>query len=406
MAKSICFIQDGLGGGGAEHVICNLANRFVTDGYSVEIGIYGYDTIAYELDKRVVVTKIDRDHYAYKSKSEKLWYSFQVNVIYGILYEFIQVAAKMMNAIWRKPYAVIPGQRKAYLKKLDVTEPISRFIDNRPDAVILSFMVHCYSNVAEAIGKNKKNKFIISERDDPNTVTGKEMKRRRIYAMHMADACVFQTEQAYQCLVGEIGEKGVVIPNPISDGLIPTYTGKRRKSIVNFCRLHRKKNLPLLIRAFKQVNAKHPEYELNIYGKGELQEQLLELIRELNLEDKAFIFDFTSDIHSIIKDCAMFVSSSDFEGISNSMIEAMAIGLPTVCTDCPIGGASMMICSNKNGILIPVGDENALAEAMNYMIENPAEADRMGLEAAKIRYELSCKNIAEKWENVINCELC
>ena len=97
----------------------------------------------------------------------------------------------------------------------------------------------------------------------------------------------------------------------------------------------------------------------------------------------------------------MFVSSSNIEGISNSMIEAMAIGLPTICTDCPAGGARMFIKSYENGILTPVGDAEALYKAMKYMIENPDKAEQMGKKAMEIRETLKKEKILNKWGEFI-----
>ena len=97
----------------------------------------------------------------------------------------------------------------------------------------------------------------------------------------------------------------------------------------------------------------------------------------------------------------MYVCSSDFEGLSNSMLEAMAIGLPCVCTDCEGGGARMMIQDGKNGLLTPIGDEEGLYQAMKKLADDPAFAARLGREAANVRQELSIYQIADRWETMI-----
>ena len=89
----------------------------------------------------------------------------------------------------------------------------------------------------------------------------------------------------------------------------------------------------------------------------------------------------------------MFVSSSDREGISNSMLEAMAVGLPCVCTDCLGGGARMMIEDGENGLLVPMKDANALCLAMKKIIENPALAEKLSQNAVKIRERLEPEKI-------------
>ena len=119
------------------------------------------------------------------------------------------------------------------------------------------------------------------------------------------------------------------------------------------------------------------------------------------MEQQIELNDFIQNIHSKITDSAMFVSSSDYEGISNSMLEAMGIGLPTVCTDCPCGGAKMMIENDENGILVPVRDKVALYKAMKKIIENPGFAEMISNNATKIKYKLEQNKICELWMNLI-----
>ena len=87
--------------------------------------------------------------------------------------------------------------------------------------------------------------------------------------------------------------------------------------------------------------------------------------------------------------------------MSNSMLEAMAIGLPVICTNCPIGGAAMVIQDGVNGILTKVGDEIELANAMIDLINNPKKAKLLGKNASKIRDDLNVNTIANKWEDLL-----
>jgi glycosyltransferase involved in cell wall biosynthesis len=135
--------------------------------------------------------------------------------------------------------------------------------------------------------------------------------------------------------------------------------------------LEKQKNLLLLIDAFALLYKEHPEYNLAIYGDGSEKKHIETYITKMLLEDCISVYESIPNIHEKIIDCAMFISSSDYEGLSNSMIEAMALGLPCVVTDCPCGGARMMITSYENGILVPVGDIQTMYEAMKYIIENP-----------------------------------
>lgn len=244
--------------------------------------------------------------------------------------------------------------------------------------------------------------MIFSERHDP--VHNPKTKAERILRMISYSACnrvVFQTEGARKFFPKKIYDKGIIISNPIMDGLPQVFTGERKPYIATFCKLDPQKNLPLLLRSFRRIAGKYPGLRLVIYGDGNLKQSLEDEARQLDIHSRTDFFPHSLDVHSLINDCSMFVSSSDYEGQSNSMLEAMAMGLPCVCTDCPCGGARAVIESGVNGILVPVGDEEKLAEAMCYMLDHPEEAQRMGNNASAIREERKPHIIAEKWEQLI-----
>ena len=87
--------------------------------------------------------------------------------------------------------------------------------------------------------------------------------------------------------------------------------------------------------------------------------------------------------------------------MSNSMLEALAIGVPSVCTDCPIGGAAMSIENKVNGLLVPIKDSNAFCNAMVWIVENRDKLEQMSLAAQTIRKRQSVEKIVKMWENLI-----
>ena len=198
-----------------------------------------------------------------------------------------------------------------------------------------------------------------------------------------------------------------VIGNPLSLST-PVYNGERSNRIVNFCRISKEKRLDLLIKAFSVFYNEFPDYCIDIYGnivtqaEKEHREELLNLIDSLGLTDCVKIYDARKDIHEVVKDAAMFISTSDFEGLSNTMIEAMALGLPCICTDCDGGGAREYIENGINGLLIPKDDETALVEAMKKFAKDKAFAEKCGQNATAIREKLEIKNIISQWQNVID----
>ena len=167
--------------------------------------------------------------------------------------------------------------------------------------------------------------------------------------------------------------------------------------VYSTCTFAPEENEGVLVRFLR----KHPEYRLAVYGNGDGKEALQRHIREAGLEDRVDLSPSCPDVHRRILDAAMFVSSSDYEGLSNSMLEAMAIGLPTVCTDCPVGGARMVIRDGENGLLVPVGDREALAAAMCRVADDRALAETLSQNGRTLREKLSIGVIADEWERLI-----
>ena len=94
----------------------------------------------------------------------------------------------------------------------------------------------------------------------------------------------------------------------------------------------------LLIRAFDRVIKEYPEATLKIYGDGILKGNLQTEIIQLGLSDKVFLMGNTNDVVDVLKTADLFVLSSDYEGMPNALMEAMAVGVPCISTDCPCGG--------------------------------------------------------------------
>ena len=278
--------------------------------------------------------------------------------------------------------------------------PYREYLKKNPGCTAFGFLLR--SNIAMLMAaKGLPVKTVFCERNNPvrPDMPRNIMKiRDKIY--RRCKAAVFQTEEE-RAYYTRLRCESAVIPNPLKEDLPEPFTGQRRHEIVNFCRLNKQKNIPLLLEAFQMLLQEHPDYTLRIYGRGDEKDNLIALAKEMGLEKSAVFEDFATDVHERIKDAAMYVCSSDFEGLSNSMLEALAIGLPCVCTDCEGGGARMMIRNGENGLLTPIGDKQAMYEAMKKLVENPTYAARLGSEAAKIRHELSIEKIADRWESMI-----
>lgn len=239
----------------------------------------------------------------------------------------------------------------------------------------------------------------VSERNDPRTMPYKKATRvLRKLLYPFADGYIFQTKQAASFFSRRIQAKGVVLPNPLDLSRIPEpYSEERSKVIVAAGRLNKQKNFPLLIDAFSEFYKTHSDYRLIVYGEGNLRESLTQYAQSKLPES---VFSFPGEERALLermRDASLFVLSSDYEGMPNVLIEAMACGLPCVSTRCPSGGPEELIEPNVNGLLAPVNDAKALSQAISFMIDHPEEAASMGQKATSVRERLNAEVVCQRW---------
>lgn len=296
---------------------------------------------------------------------------------------------------------VLPTARNPFKKIIVRICAIRNYLRKHSGAILVSFLFRTLIYAFPAT-LGLKNKWIVSERNNPRVTPENGIHRLiRNLAFLFADKCVFQTEDAKNYFTKTVRRKGVIIPNPIPD-IQPKRVPNDKHIIINACRLSKQKNLPLLLEAFKEITKTHPEYILELYGEGEERDSLQRMVNELQLSEYVRMPGFAFDISDKLRNAEIFVSSSDYEGISNSMLEAMSIGLPVVCTDCPIGGARMMISHEGNGMLVPVGDKDALVEAILKLIENKDMAYSISRKAIDTCKQYSLDSIVQMWKETMH----
>lgn len=243
-------------------------------------------------------------------------------------------------------------------------------------------------------------KLVVSERADPKKHENKGNTGKLYFrAFEHANGAVFQTKDAQSYYSSHVQKKSIIIPNPINEEfVVDRYSGERDNEIVTACRLTKQKNLHLFIDIVAEVTAKHPMYKGIIYGDGPELDNLQEYAHEKNVQDVIVFAGRVNNIRERIFKSRFYLCTSDFEGISNSMLEAMALGLNVISTDCPVGGARMAITSGIDGMLFPVSDKTAGVNALEELISDGVRSEKMGIEATKICERWSSRNIVNQWE--------
>ena len=223
--------------------------------------------------------------------------------------------------------------------------------------------------------------------------------------MPMAEGCVFQTEEEKRWFPMRLQKKGRIIMNQVNESFFDVHHSGERRDIVTVGKLRAQKNQALLIRAFSRI-AGQTEENLLLYGAGELHDELKALVDSLGLQARVKFMGLSTDVAGDIKDAKLFVMSSDYEGLPNALLEAMALGLPCISTDCEGGGPAMVIENGVNGLLVPMRDEKALADAMLRLLNAPGEAEKLGTAARETARRFRPEAVFAEWlryaEDILN----
>jgi len=272
--------------------------------------------------------------------------------------------------------------------------------NENPD-IMISFMAEAnFRTIAATMFLDIKT--LISVRNDPDKEYPNKLYKLMAKILYpLASGCVFQTEDAEKWFSKKIQRKSKIILNHVDKKFYKIHDQGEKKNIVTVGRLEPQKNHELLIEAFAEIANDFPKENLVIYGNGSKRQALYELAKKLGIEDRVYFMGFRLDIQEKIKDAELFVLSSNYEGLPNAVMEAMALGLPVISTDCPCGGARILIDNNINGILVKAGDKEEMANAMRRILSDYSFADYLSHNAKITAKEFEPDKIFESWQNYI-----
>jgi glycosyltransferase involved in cell wall biosynthesis len=353
MSKLLFYVNT-LGHGGAERVMVNLANAFSSQGFECTL-----------------VTSFPLEWEYECSEDVKRINLYDARICGGLKRNF-----RLIKALRR----VIKSES--------------------PDTVV-SFMAEPnFRMLFASIGM--KCRKIVSVRNDPNKEYPNAVFKFLAKTLYrLADGVVFQTKDAQEWFPKSIRRKSCIIMNQVNDVFYKTPLADERFDIVTTGRLTTQKNHKMLIEAYSRV-ADQITSNLMIYGEGELRGELEAYVRELGLEDKVFLPGATKNVPEVLRNAKAFVLSSNYEGMPNSLLEAMAMGLPCVSTDCPCGGPREILSSLGSEHLVEVGNVEQMAVALKFFCSLNEEQTRDIMSATrKISARFNSEEVINNWKGYI-----
>lgn len=288
-----------------------------------------------------------------------------------------------------------------HIKKMKV---FRQYVKKEKPNMILSFLTH-YNMLVLVSTIGLRQHVVVAERTDPQRMLsgGKVQFWLRDLLYRHAVGILTQTEYAKSCYDKKFAGKTKVFYNPITikeEQVGAATRAVKEQLFVTVGRLEGVKDQTTMIRAFSQFHQTHPDYRLVIYGEGPMRQQLETLIGSLDLANKVILAGNNSMVWDAIAPAECFLLSSEYEGMSNAMAEAMCLGLPVISTK--VGGATEFIKDGENGYLVDVHDADTMAKRMCEVADNSELRHSMGEEAVKVYELLRADKISQEWVDYLD----
>lgn len=343
----LTFVTSTLHAGGSERVMSLLANTFAQKGYEVEIVCINKHLVFYPIDEKV-----------------KVWFAE----------DEVKSPSILKKVFWLR----------------------NHIKNDRPN-VVIAFMLEVYCvTLASLIGVSVP--VISSERIDPHFF-GRAKGLLRWLLLRRTTHLVVQTVRIKDFYSAKLQSRTTIIPNPVTDKVFSLTPTLKQKRIIAVGRLAYQKNYPMMFRAFAKVHHDFPDWQLVVYGNGPQKDEIRGVIERLGMEGHIILAGKSDHVVEEMNKSSLFVMSSDYEGMSNALLEAVCVGLPVISTD--VSGARDLITEGVNGYIVPVGNERALTLALSSMLSSPEKMDEMGRQSKALAPRFREEQIVGQWEELI-----
>ena len=347
----IDFYISSLSGGGAENVLTTLAKELNNRGNKISITSLEKRPQFYSVDEGIELIKYDNKN---KGKIKEVLADFSV---------------------------------------------IRRQLKSRKDTdVCVSFLSRCNLQVL-LCSLFLHKKVVVCDRNNPLMEHSKAVFWISNQIYRLATAVFVQTEQIKSFYPEYLQKKIFVIENPLDTEKLDNQCDDnivQENTIISIGRLEPQKDFKTLINAFAKIADKYPNWNVRIFGKGDMKDELQACIDKKNLNERVFLCGRTEKPFNELKKSKVFVLSSNYEGFPNVLCEGMYAGLGCISSDC-VSGPRELINDGNNGFLFPVGDEKILSEKLEILLSSQDICDIMGSKAKNTVKRLELPVITEKW---------
>lgn len=362
----LLFFIHSLSSGGAERVTANLANYWADKGWDVSI---------------ITLTDKEKDFYRLDERVERI---------------ALNLATDSGNPL----AAIVANLRRivALRRELKRVQPDIAVGMMTTANVLLAFAARGLPVVA-----------IGSERIHPPMLPlGRAWEWLRRVSYGYLQALVVLTQESRGWVRQHTRSRKVaLIPNAVNWPLVTQmpvippqdYLVPGRRTLITVGRLNTQKGFDLLIDAFSGIASQTPDWDLVILGEGAQQEALMRQIRDQGLEQRIRLPGRVGNIGDWYQAADLYVMSSRFEGFPNTLVEAMAHGLPAISFDCDTGPRDI-IRHEVDGVLVENGNVEALTQALHRLMTDQSLRQQFAVRAVEVGGRFSMEKVTGMWEEL------
>ena len=385
----LSFVTANLGSGGAERVISLLANEFDKHGYQVEIIFLKERRVFYPVNPLVNLVIADEECLSSNMLKKMWWFRryikrtkpdvvvpFRVSVYCTTILSLLGISVPIVASERIDPH--IPDSYWTILRKLFL--PFVKHLVVQT-SYIKSYYPKFIQKKTSVIPNPVREEAFENPRMDSRVQSSKR-KRADSYDHSGHDFCHNSSKRT-----------------SLTDLVAPKIQSSKQNRIISVARLAPQKNQQMMIRAFAKIANEFPDWQLVIFGEGPLRSSLELIVKSLQLEGKVLLPGRTEHVIDELRKSKIFCFSSDYEGLSNSMIEALCVGLPIVTTN--VSGTEDIIVDGDNGFIVPINDEDAMMQSLRVLIADEQLMREMGERNRQKAHIFSIDGIYVQWEEII-----